>query len=299
MPNLLNYFSKPEYFFRPRQALVRLSRIGKPVPDHAIIRLPWGATVAVHTHENVGREIYHYGIFDKTVPEAIWRLLDRGETALDIGANLGQNSTLMAARTGRSGSVLAFEPHPEIFLELKTSHELSQNPDFAPVRMERVALGQTNGEATLVESEEFSHNRGSAALRTGAVTGPGISVPLRRLDDFLGGSERVGVCKIDVEGHELDVLKGAAGAFQRRAIRDIVFEDFNPKPSPATDFLQQNGFTIFELHETWLKPRLTSLTAGNHTAPARKFYSNYLATLDVARATKRFRAAGWRCLLNL
>jgi FkbM family methyltransferase len=298
MPNPLKYFSKPEYLLRPRQTLARLGRMGKLAPAATSVRLPWGATVTVHTHENVGREIYHHGIFDKIVPEAIWRLLDKGETAVEIGANIGQNSLLMAARAGRDGRVLAFEPHPEIFLELKANHERSQNRDFAPVQLERAALGQTSGEATLIELEEFSHNRGSAALREDVTTEKGIKVSVRRLDDFLGPSDHVGVCKIDVEGHELDVLKGSGNALQRRAIRDIVFEDFNPKPSPVTDFLEQNGFTIFELHETWLKPKLCAVRR-SHVTRSSDFSFNYMATLDAVRAAKRFRTPGWRCLLNL
>jgi FkbM family methyltransferase len=298
MPNPLKYFSKPEYVMRPRQALRRLARIGKPVPESATVRLPWNANVTVHTRENVGAEIYFYGIFDKTVPEAIWRLLDEGETGVEIGANIGQNSSLMAARSGHRGRVLAFEPHPEIFEELKANHERSRNPAFAPVQLERVALGETTGEATLIEAEEFTHNRGSAAIRTTNTPGAGIKVSVRLLDDFLGAADRVGVCKIDVEGHELSVLKGAKQILARKAIRDIIFEDFNPKPSPVTELLTHCGFTLFELRESWLKPRLAPIVSGD-TAGRRGFAFNYLATLDPGRAIKRFRAPGWRCLLNL
>ena len=295
--SIFNYLKRPEYVFMPRQVLRRLSRLGKNVPPKANIALPWGGMITVHTHDNVGREIYFYGIFDKIVPETIWRLLDKHETALEIGANLGQNSLLMAARTGQGGRVLAFEPHPEIFLELKANHERSQNAHCAPVQLERVALGQTNGEAVLVELEEFDYNRGSAAVRTPEEGKGGIKVPMRRLDDFLPPPQRAGVCKIDVEGHELDVLKGASDILQRRAIRDIIFEDFNPKPSPVTDLLEQNGFKIFELHDTWLKPRLYPMR--KNAAPTPYFSFNYLATLDAERAEQRFHTIGWRCLINL
>lgn len=296
MLNICNYFKRPEYLFRPTQVLRRLRRIWKPPQNEEIVKLPWGATVNVRTHENVGRDIYFYGIFDKVVPEAIWRLLDAGETAIEIGANIGQNSLLMAARAGREGKVLAFEPHPEIFLELKANHERSHNVRCAPVQLERVALGQTNGEAVLVELEEFSYNRGSASVLSGEHTEKGLKVQLRRLDDFLGSPQRAGVCKIDVEGRELDVLKGATDILERRAIRDIVFEDFNPKPSPVTEFLTKHGFTIFELHDGWLRPHLRPLSLSGVT-PSPNSSFNYLATLDPERAKKRFQPGGWQCLL--
>jgi FkbM family methyltransferase len=295
MLNIFNYLKRPEYLLRPRQALTRLARIGKPVPDSATVRLPWNASVTVHTCENVGRDIYFYGIFDKIVPEAIWRLLDKGETAVEIGANIGQNSSLMAARTGPNGRVLAFEPHPEIFEELKGNHERSQNSGLAPVKLERVALGEASGEATLIETEEFVQNRGSATLRSNTSAIPGFKVSVRRLDDFLGAADRVGVCKIDVEGHELSVLRGAEQSLARKAIRDIIFEDFNPKPSSVTEILARHGFSLFELHGAWLKPRLAPVARGED-AHRRGFAFNYLATLDPQRAKLRFQTVGWHCL---
>ena len=127
---------------RPSQTLQRFMRIGKPVPGFAIVQLPWGAKIGVHPNENVGSEIYHYGIFDKIVPEAIWRLLDHGDTAFEIGANIGQNCSLMAAKVGRDGHVLAFEPHPEIFAELKANCALAKQLNWASIQLENVALGE-------------------------------------------------------------------------------------------------------------------------------------------------------------
>jgi FkbM family methyltransferase len=254
------------------------------------VRLPWGAMVTVTPVENVGNDIFCYGIFDKIVPEAIWRLADFGETGVDIGANIGQNTSALAFRSGTQGRTIAFEPHPITFATFKENAVGWQMKKCSPVELNNVALGESDSEATLVSNEYLS----GASL---AKSGHGINVSVRRLDNFLQNA-MVGVCKIDVEGHELSVLKGAPQALSRRAIRDIIFEDFNPKPSAVTEFLTQNGFTIFELHETWLKPSLAPINLGN-VPRARNFSSNYLATLDAARAIKRFRAPGWRCLLGL
>ena len=299
--NVFNYLKRPEYVFRPSQVLNRLRRIGKETPPTATITLPWGLAIKLRTNENVGSDIFYFGIFDRVVPESIYRLTDEGELAVEAGANIGQNCSLMAFKTGLGGRVIAFEPHPEIFQELKFNASLWPEEMKRNIQLENCALGETTSEAWLVNGAEFDHNRGSASLCNGQPeTGQGgkYKVPVRRLDEFLTPPMTVGVCKIDVEGHELSVLKGAEQTLSRRAIRDIIFEDFNPKPSAVTEFLTRNGFTIFELHEGWLKPSLAPMNLEN-VSRDRKFSCNYLATLDAARAIKRFRTPGWRCLLSL
>lgn len=286
MPNIFNYFKRPEYVLRPRQVLERFRRFGKSVPPEETVKLPWGAAVRVRTSENVGSDIFHYGIFDKIVPEAIWRLLDAGETAVDIGANIGQNSSAMAFKSGPAGRVIAFEPHPSTFPDLRRNVVSWPNTKCARIELNNVALGQQDGEAVLAATEYLS----GASLRK---EGAGVKVPVRRLDDFLRDAA-VGVCKIDVEGHELSVLQGAPETLKRRAIRDIVFEDFNPQPSDVSRLLRENGFHIFELHERWLKPLLKELNGAGTIE--RGFSYNYLATQNPERAAERFRSAGWHCL---
>jgi FkbM family methyltransferase len=295
--NPLNYLSKPEYVLRPSQMLRRLARTARAKPPLADVILPWGAVVTVHTDENIGSALFHYGIFDKIVPETLWRLLDTGEVAIEVGANIGQNCSAMAAKVGSTGRVIAFEPHPEIFTELQRNRERWRSADFAPVQLECFALGQREEEGFLDVSEDFAHNRGSAALQTQAGRGKSIAVRVRPLDEFLEGVNEIGVCKIDVEGSELQVLLGAEKTLQRRAVRDIVFEDFDEAPGPVMKFLQQHGFTIFALSDSWLKPRLSPNVAAVRTA--RGFSYNHLATLDPARAQRRFRMPGWHCLLHL
>lgn len=285
MLNIFNYLKRPEYVLRPRQVLRRFQRIGKPAPAEEVVELPWGAPVRVRLAENVGSSIIYYGIFDKIVPEAIWRLLDAGETGVDIGANIGQNSSAMAFKSGPGGRVISFEPHPATFSELRQNVESWGKGKCAVVELNNVALGEQDGEAVLAATEYLS----GASLRK---EGPGVKVPVRRLDDFLR-KVSVGVCKIDVEGHELSVLQGAPETLKRRAIRDIVFEDFNPQPSEVSKLLRKEGYSIFELHERWRKPLLKGLN-GKEAEPGFSF--NYLATQNPDRAVARFRSAGWHCL---
>jgi len=252
----------------------------------------------VHTNENIGFDVFLYGIFDKIVPEAIARLIEEGDYAIEVGANIGQNCSLMAARVGPGGRVLAFEPHPEIFRELQENVALWSKLKMAPLQLENVALGRAEGEAWLANGTEFHRNRGSASLCGEKQGGEGsFKVPVRRLDDYMKQIPKVGVCKIDVEGYELAVLEGAAETLTRGAIRDIIFEDVNPQPSAVARLLSSHGFHLFQLREQWLKPGLVALEQAP-TSP-RGFSYNYLATREPTRAVRRFRTPGWFCLLNV
>jgi FkbM family methyltransferase len=217
-----------------------------------------------------------------------------GEVAVEIGANIGQSCSLMARKAGPSGRVLAFEPHPEIVEELRQNAARWSRTQYAVSQIEPVALGASPGEALLDMGPEFATNRGSATLRgNGTPASQSVKISIARLDDFLHEIHSVGVCKIDVEGHELDVLKGGSHALERRMIRDIIFEDFNPQPSAVTTLLVRYGYELFRLDANWLKPLLSAADAAQRNPPSH----NYLATLDPARTLARFRPLGWRCLM--
>ncbi len=297
--NPLTIFRRPEYLFRPSQVLRRLSRFGRDVPAEANIRLPWYATVRVRTRENVGSDIYHYGVFDPIVPEAIWRLLDKGETAIDVGANIGQNTSVMAYRAGKTGFVLAFEAHPEIFAELQQNRKSWNDENLAMMRFESVALGAERGSASIVDGMDFATNRGSATVEVDCVLSDRRKFPVQveTLNAYTADLRSVGVCKLDVEGKEFAVIQGATNLLTRKIVRDLIFEDFDPMPSKTARFLESFGFVIFQLKSRWMKPVLVS--TADMEDDASKFSYNYLATLAPARAIARFRPFGWRCLMNL
>jgi FkbM family methyltransferase len=288
--NIVNYLKRPEYIWRPRQVIRRFLRIGKKPSHIEDIGLPWGAEIRVQTDENVGADIYYYGVFDPIVPETIWRLLDSGETAIDVGANIGQNTSAMAVRAASAGHVIAFEPHPLTFEQLQRNVENWRNNNYAPIQLQNLALGVEEGEASLQVTGYLS---GASLDREGS----GVKVPVRRLDSFIVGEKAVGLCKIDVEGHELSVMKGAQNSFSRKLVRDVIFEDFKPMPSAVVGFLRDYGFETFQLISGRLRPSLRPISEMRKDGDG--FSYNYLATLAPSRAVARFRSFGWKCLMSL
>jgi len=294
--NPLKIFLRPEYLFRPRQILHRLKRLYyTPKTEGEIVVLPWGDPIKVFPEEVIGSVIWCYGVLDLVVGEAIERLLDKGETALDIGANIGQFSTLMARKVGLKGKVISFEPHPDLYQELiancRNGINIQKN-----LQTRNFALGQKSGEGTLVIPRHFEKNRGTSRMGTQENKNEDIlRVKIETLDQMSETLGFIGVCKIDVEGYEAEVFKGASKVLQQKKIRDIIYEDIGLANTELQQILAAAGYTIFSLHTDILKPRLTPFLS-RKPFKRNQEGENFLATLDPARAVSRFQAIGWRAL---
>jgi FkbM family methyltransferase len=298
---LIQSFQRPEYVYRPSQILRRLSfEFGSRAGRFEQVRLPWGLPLRVRTDDAVGSVIRRAGVYDLQVCELIGRLLDAGETAADVGANIGQMSSVMAIAVGPTGRVVSFEPHPVLFKEFEQNVASWQaDRRVAPVRALNMALGDHAGTARLVVPEFFDANRGTcfiAAETNGQANGEpnGVDVAVEPLDAVLDDVPQVGLMKIDVEGYERQVLSGAGQLLAGKRIRDILFEENVAPPTPVTELLKGSGYSLFQLGGRLRGPVLTPIEQV-HDQPV-DAPPNYLATLDPARALDRIAKSGWQVL---
>ena len=160
--------------------------------------------------------------------------LREGMTVMDVGANLGLYSLLISRAVGPSGKVYAFEPVPEFFAQLKEHLALNNAASVIPVP---IALSDEKGIAKMSV-------KGGASSLFRHVSDEFVEVQMERLDDFVEGEgiERVDAIKIDVEGAELKVIRGADKTIRRN--KPILMVEV----SPVT--LQAAGTTPEELFET-------------------------------------------------
>jgi FkbM family methyltransferase len=182
------------------------------------VRLPYGGWWLAQN--DTCSEAIAMGSFE--VPE--WRFVDRflkdGMTVLDIGAHCGFYSMLASKRVGSSGRVIAFEPSPRERTRLERN--LKRN-GCTNVRIEPFALSCEVGvrELFLVEGSETGCN----SLKPPALDQPtkSIHVEATTLDHYLrnNGIERVDFVKLDVEGGERDVLRGARTLFEK-SLRPVI-----------------------------------------------------------------------------
>jgi FkbM family methyltransferase len=288
----------PEYLLRPRQIVRRLQRKLGTLGSSETVRLPWGLNLTITPPELIFNALWFKGIYDLVASETIWRLVDEGDVCLDIGAHVGYMSSIMAMRAGRSGSVTSFEPHPILFRELEANIDQWRESGIHSVAIKACALSDTNGFASLRSPSDWKQNRGAARLLTNDSGQPDgdvetHAVSLRRLDDLLGPDARVGLAKIDVESHEVNVLRGAERLLERHAIRDIVFEDLGKHPTATMTLLKSQGYSVFSLAKQFRGPLLGN---ADRRGASPRDDPNYLATVEPERAQKRMERRGWSVL---
>lgn len=146
-----------------------------------------------------------------TRDDILKRLLPDARTVLDIGANVGQYAALLAGLVGASGRVLAFEPEPRTYAMLASITRALGLSNVEPIH---VALADFDGTARIARAFD-DDGVPAIGLTHLAAEGEASSgeAPAARLDTLCSESLRVETCsfaKIDVEGSELLVLRGAA-----------------------------------------------------------------------------------------
>jgi FkbM family methyltransferase len=177
--------------------------------------LPGGANMRVDLGEHVQRRIYFFGVYEPETVSWFRGELAAGMTVLDIGAHVGQYSLIAAAQVGPAGRVHSFEPNPVSHARLSANVALNQ---YRNIALHRLAVSDRSGEATLYLPRH--DNLGEASLQP---CQPGMQEEKVRcvtLDEWaetadLGSPARLDLIKIDVQGLEGKVLRGAQNTLRR------------------------------------------------------------------------------------
>jgi FkbM family methyltransferase len=204
--------------------------------------------------------LWAFGSFEPHFAELFSLLIRPGDRCVDVGANIGLHTVRLAKLAGRGGAVTAIEPDPGLARRIERNLLLN---DLANVRVVNAAASDKTGPVTLHRPDPGDPNRARASLHGYSyLTGDAISVPAVTVDEVCG-SERVALIKIDVEGHEGAVVRGAAGVITRDE-PSVVFEYApallrDPAQSPF-GWLAQRGYVMLAVrpvrHPLTGRPRL-------------------------------------------
>lgn len=169
--------------------------------------------------EGIDLAIFLFGVFEKDTVEQFRRWIRPGATVLDIGANIGAHTLQLARLVGDIGRVIAFEPTDYAFEKLRFNLSLNPALQTRVVAEQTMLLESDRGEGP---SELFSSwplsssSKGLHPRHFGrSMTCDGAS--RTTLDAYVAGAglSSVSLIKLDVDGHEWAVLKGAAGTIER------------------------------------------------------------------------------------
>ncbi len=162
--------------------------------------------------QGVDFAIFLFGAFEPDVVAACRKLCRRRDVCLDIGANIGAHTLPLAEFVGPEGRVHAFEPTD--FAYRKLLRNISLNDHLAAgIFSSQVFLGRDAAMSvpdTICSSWPLRQDAGLDPMHGGRAESAG-DARCDSLDDWMSREkpERIDLLKLDVDGHELDVLRGA------------------------------------------------------------------------------------------
>jgi FkbM family methyltransferase len=219
-----------------------------------------GGKILAPLGDFVGRAAYYVGDYDRQITWICSRLIRPGDTVLDIGANIGVVTVWMAKLVGDSGRVHAFEPNPMLVQLLGRVIDRNQ---LANVRLHPVALGQETGELELRVPRCNNAGLGSLTRYHDSPDCDAVLVSVKQLSAVATQEaiQSVRLIKIDVEGYEVEVFRGAHSFLQTARPEAIIFElnertDGTDWESPLIKLLLEHDYAILAIPRAFMRMRL-------------------------------------------
>ena len=179
---------------------------------------------------------------------------------VDVGANFGYFSCLLGTKIGNTGSgqIYSFEPAPHLYNLLRKNVQI--NWSMSPIHLHEAACSDGSlNEVSLYIPEDGAANSSMSVMDINSQVKE-HKVKCVALDDAIPSNIDVDLIKIDVEGHELDVLKGAKNTISRSKNITIVIEW-------SIDQMNSAGHKPSDLYETFAQLGLKAYSLPNNFLP--------------------------------
>ena len=182
----------------------------------------FGSDMELDLSDLIQRGMY-LGAYERKETVLLFGYLRPGMVVIDVGANVGYYTLAAASRVGKGGIIFSVEPSP--YAAERLERTVREN-HLDQVRVVRAALGDHAGQHVLFTPLPGNHT----PTMLGEPGAEGIPVPVRTLDECVETWQVsvIDLLKIDVEGYEPSVLRGAASLLAAGRIRAILceFNDF-------------------------------------------------------------------------
>lgn len=195
------------------------------------------------------------GNFEPECTFLLAKLVKKGDVVFDVGANFGWYSCHFAQLVGETGQVHIFEP-TNVMEELKNN--LTLNRFKAKCVLNQIALGQNEGIEFLFIPKKLGTAFASLREHSYATDkSVKINVSVKKLDDYVSVNKikKIDLIKMDVEGAEYLVLKGARKCLKQYSpvimleLYDGHIKYFGYSPEELINYLRDLGYHLYEINE--------------------------------------------------
>jgi FkbM family methyltransferase len=190
----------------------------------------------------IGAALRAYGEWAENELRFLRHVIPSGGTVIDAGAFVGTHALAFARRVGDDGQVHAFEPQSRSFALLETNIRAN---GLHHVHLRHAAVGAAPGQTRLevMKADEAANFAGLGVRPTQADAGTSDEVPVVAIDSL--GLQRCDLIKLDVEGAEDAVLRGAVETITR--LKPVIYADCNSLADGARSFaeLTSLGYALF------------------------------------------------------
>lgn len=206
-----------------------------------IVDCRYGRIITYGDEDLISRSLEMYGEWAQGEIDVLAKFISDGDVVIDAGAFIGTHARAFSSLVTERGKVHAFEPNHESYLRLTENAALAGNDNIETHQCGLGSAEEFRGSAVTAIDE----NRGAFSLDGCDVIEGQEGLAVKPLDNF--AFERVDLLKVDVEGMELEVLKGAEATIER--CRPVIFLEVNTLHStaPVLDWANARGYRIFGL----------------------------------------------------
>ena len=194
----------------------------------------------------IGGSLEHYGEYSEEEVTVFRQVLREGDTVIEVGSNIGAHTIPIAKMVGLSGSVMAIDPQRVVFQTLCANVALNS---LMNVFAFPVAMGAADG-STLIPRLNYDRPNNYGGLALGKYD-KGERVQIMTVDGL--NVSKCSMLKIDAEGMELDVLRGARGTIERFTPVMYVENNDDQKGGELIRYIAALGYRMY-----WHLPYLYS-----------------------------------------
>ena len=246
----MHWLARATRRFQPK-GIDRIVRIldppGNDRPIRSVVDYDDGLLFHCDTQSFLEWYIFFYGAFRPEVSRLINRMLRPGQVAIDIGANVGMHSVIMANRVGPTGHVVVFEPDPHPMGRLRRNMALNGIDWVTTVEAAVSARSETR---TFYLHDDSIGNFANASLVAANVGKQTASVEMQvvSIDEWMRDNPlpRVDVVKLLAQGEEYNALQGMRGLIERD--RPKIFFLYEPSYWHRQDLELMDAVKFFAGH---------------------------------------------------